>query len=139
MEDLNALKRLDVDGATYKGYIVGIIGIIFGVFSLIIGIYPLFNKDENYRYLVLSGWGAAIIISAVLFFIICKLVNVINEQFLQLQKIAEEREQIKAANQRLIEIDAYVIGNATRRTAERRRKSNEVPGVENSVDEGKEK
>ena len=100
------------------GYYLGVTGLLTSLVGVSLTVYSM-NSSEVSIFLGVSGWLAAIICSLSLSRLCLHLIRInttINERLITL---SSRNEELKYANDKLLEIDAYVISKALHEAAPR--------------------
>lgn len=110
---------LDTNTATIGGFWIGLISLLVGIFSTAIAIYTIRSDQPNLIYIALSGWAACIIITVSMAILGMKVVKYAGDLDDRLLDAIEELASVKKDNQKLLEIDAYIVSKAVKQSRAR--------------------
>ncbi len=106
------------------GLYIGLVGVFLSFVGVILSIYALV-AGEKAIWLGLSGWLSALLIGVFLSIPLSKSLREISRQHSENIALINQLIELKTANSKIIEIDAYVISKAVRQPVKRERKQAE--------------
>lgn len=129
MKSMN-LKEMDSESVSITGFYVGAIGTGLSLAGVLLSVYSL-AAGEKAIWLGISGWVAAIVCAWALVKLCTHLIKINTEIRNNLidatnknTLLSEKNEQLKATNEKILEIDAYVISKTVRKPSPRKEKDN---------------
>lgn len=123
---LNKLKELDSASATLGGFYAGIIGALIGLIGVILTVYSLLSGEKSI-WLGISGWLAACLTGYFLTKLSLDLLErhtKLNTEIVKLTnsncELKAQLSELRASNEKITEISAYVISKTVRKPAAKR-------------------
>lgn len=112
-------KLLDTNTATIGGFWFGVAGFMVGVISTAIAVYTIRSADPNFIYISLSGWIACVIVTITVAILGLRIVRYALDLDEKLMEKVEELANSKNDNQKLLEINSYIVSKAVKQTRAR--------------------
>lgn len=123
------LNGMDSESSATASFYFGLIGAGLSLIGVILSVYSLVTGEKAF-WLGLSGWLAATLVAIALTKLCINLINInaalnkeLNNQTYKSTLLSEKNDQLSQTNQKLIEIDAYVISKTVRKPVPRKERS----------------
>ncbi|WP_085647971.1 MULTISPECIES: hypothetical protein [unclassified Pseudomonas] len=107
-------------GSANIGNYIGFIGVILSLMGVVLSVYSL-SSGEKAIWLGVSGWVAAVLIGILLIIPILKLLSELSAVHDKNYELLVKSNDLQNANNKMMEIDAYVISKTVRHTAAAKR------------------
>lgn len=123
-------KEMDQESVSVAGFYIGIAGAALSFIGILLSVFS-FSSAEKAVWLGISGWVAAILCAVALtklcihlMEINTKIRNSLIEATHRGTLLSEQNEHLQRTNDKIVEIDAYVISKAVRKPSPRRESTN---------------
>lgn len=119
-------NEMDPESVSVAGFYIGITGTALSFIGVLLSVFS-FSSAEKAVWLGISGWVAAILCAVTLTKLCIHLMEIntrIRNNLIDATNkgtlLSEKNEHLKRTNEKIIEIDAYVISKAVRKPSPRR-------------------
>lgn len=124
------LKEMDPESVSIAGFYIGIMGTALSFIGVLMAVFS-FSSAEKAVWLGISGWIAAILCSVALTKLCTHLMEIntkIRTNLIEATNkstlLAEKNDHLQRTNDKIVEIDAYVISKAVRKPSPRKEQTN---------------
>lgn len=124
------LKEMDSESVSISGFYIGIIGTVLSFIGVLLSVFS-FSSAEKAVWLGTSGWIAAILCAIALTKLCLHLMEInteIRNNLIEATNrgtlLSEKNDHLQRTNDKIVEIDAYVISKAVRKPSPRKEQAN---------------
>jgi hypothetical protein len=121
---------VDAESATIASYWLAWAGFLVGLIGIGFAIYTTYKREPELLIIAGSGWLAAVLVGAVAWLIVIRLLRYVKDREEELRKANDSLANLRSEHERLLSISDYLVSKTVRRATKRA-----VPAPENNEGE----